>query len=86
MKAGRASVALRPIHTHPHRHPTDTSSRDDDSDEDRTPSNPFLPRHRPAFALAEAIDVSFYAGRAGVDLGATAEEVIPLLAEFRPYE
>lgn len=50
------------------------------------PSNPFLPRHRPAFALAEAIDVSFYAGRAGVDLGATAEEVIPLLAEFRPYE
>ena len=38
-----------------------------------------LPRERPAFALAEAVDVSFYAGKVGMDLGATAQEIVPLL-------
>jgi hypothetical protein len=61
-------------------------ARHDGDDDDDKPIPPHFPKHRPAFALAEAIDVSFYAGRAGVDLGAAAEEVIPLLAEFRPYE
>jgi len=38
-----------------------------------------LPKMRPAFALAEAVDVSFYAGKVGMDLGATAQEIVPLL-------